>query len=162
MQAMNKWGFNSPLYKITTERGKQMNGMYDVLGLAQKYIEKAEANAEQNPTSEEIQIVIVEPNKKPYKKFVPNQITTFNDIVGGYIEIYRMGRKTPTGGELIITANEEGRRMRLPLNRSIIGLDMLVGTFFITAANMVGENVSIDDITANKLIKQFAPMEVYL
>jgi hypothetical protein len=52
--------------------------------------------------------------------------------------------------------------MQLPLNRSIAGFDMLVGTFFISAANMQGDNVTIDDETAAELIKQFSGVVVYL
>jgi hypothetical protein len=106
--------------------------------------------------------VIVEPNKKPYKKIIPNTLSAFNDIVEGYIEIVRMGQHTPSGAELIITVNEEGKLMQLPLNRSIAGFDMLVGTFFISAANMQGDNVTIDDETAAELIKQFSGVVVYL
>ena len=141
---------------------KDATNFMELIRLAQNVVDMAEENAEQNPTSEKIQVVIVEPHKKPYAKTIPNELAAFNDIVGGYIEIVRMGRKTPTGAELVITVNEEGKLMQLPLNRSIVGFDMLVGTFFISAANLVGDNVSIDDVTAEKLIKQFTPIEVYL
>ena len=141
---------------------KDATNFIELIRIAQTVVDKAEKNAAMNPTSEEIQVVIVEPNKKPYKKTIPNTLSAFNDIVGGYIEIVRMRQQTPNGAELIITVNEEGKLMNLPLNRSIVGFDMLVGTFFISAANMQGDNVSIDDTTAAKIIKQFSGVEVYL
>jgi len=146
------------------ERGemKSTHDLIELFKMAQTAVEEAEADAAENPKSDEIQVVIIEPNKKPYKKIIPNELAAMNDIVGGYIEIIRMGRKTPTKGELIIIVNEEGRLMQLPLNRVLTGFDMLVGTFFISAANKIGDNVTIDDATADKLIKQFSPMEVYI
>lgn len=141
---------------------KDATNFIELIKLAQSVVDKAEENAAMNPSSEQIQVVIVEPNKKPYTKIIENRLGAMNDIVGGYIEIVRMGQNTPNGAELIITVNEEGKLMNLPLNRSIVGFDMLVGTFFISAANMQGDNVNIDDETAEKIIRQFTPMEVYL
>jgi|tagenome__1003787_1003787.scaffolds.fasta_scaffold20362888_2 hypothetical protein len=141
---------------------KDATNFIELIKLAQKVVDEAEINAEMNPSSEEIQVVIVEPNKKPYAKMIENRLGAMNDIVGGYIEIVRMGQHTVNGAELIITVNEEGKLMRLPLNRIITGFDTLVGTFFISAANMQGDNVTIDDTTAAKLIKRFSPIEVSL
>jgi Domain of unknown function (DUF3846) len=141
---------------------KDATNFIELIRLAQTVVDKAEINAAMNPSSEQIQVVIVEPNKKPYKKIIENRLEAMNDIVGGYIEIVRMGQHTSNGAELIITVNEEGKLMRLPLNRIIAGFDTLVGTFFISAANMQGDNVTIDDTTAAKIIKQFTPIEVSL
>ena len=136
--------------------------MLSLLEIAQRVVEEAEQDAEKNPTSENIQVVIVEPQKAPYKKTIPNTLEAMNDIVGGYIEIVRMNTKTKSGAELIIIVNEEGKLIQLPFNRNIVGFDILAGTFFISAANKQGDNVSIDDLTANRLIKQFSGLEVYL
>lgn len=137
--------------------------MDDLLELAKKVVAEAEADAEKNPTSENIQIVIVEPMKKPYKKTIPNQLEEFQKIVGGWIEILTIGR-TETGGAIAITLNEEGKLIGLPFNRRIIshGSDMLVGTFFVTAYNKQGDNISLTDDQAEKMIKRFSAMEVYL
>jgi hypothetical protein len=141
---------------------KDASNFIELIRIAQTVVDKAEENAAMNPTSEQIQVVIVEPNKKPYAKLIDNGLAAMNDIVGGYIEIVRMGQHTPNGAELVITVNEEGKLMNLPINRIIAGFDTLVGTFFISAANMQGDNVTIDDTTAAKIIKQFTPIEVYL
>lgn len=132
-----------------------------LLELARKVVEEAEADALKNPTSAEIQIVVVEPNKKPYKKMMPNTLEAMNEIVGGYIEVLNIG-KSKTGARVAITLNEEGKLMGLPVNRFIVGFDILVGTFFITAYNLEGDNISLSDQEANHFIKRFTPIEVYM
>lgn len=133
----------------------------ELLSLARKYVQEAEKNALVNPTSEEIQIVVVEPNKKPYKKMIPNTLEAMNEVVGGYIEVLNIG-KSKTGACIAITLNEEGKVKGLPVNRFIVGFDILVGTFFITAYNLEGDNVSISDLDAQHFIKRFSPMEIYI
>lgn len=132
-----------------------------LLELARKVVEEAEADALKNPTSAEIQIVVVEPNKKPYKKMMPNTLEAMNEIVGGYIEVLNIG-KSKTGARVAITLNEEGKLQGLPVNRFIVGFDILVGTFFITAYNLEGDNISLSDQEANHFIKRFTPIEVYM
>lgn len=136
--------------------------LVELFKLAQRVVEEADQDAVINPKTEEIQVVIVEPLKAPYKKTIPNNLDAMREIVDGYIEIVRMNDKTKSGAELIITVNEEGKLIGLPFNRNIMGFDILAGTFFISAANKQGDNVSIDDETAKRLIKQFSGMEVYL
>ena len=40
----------------------------ELMELAKTYVEQAEKDAEMNPASDQIQVVVVEPQKKPYKK----------------------------------------------------------------------------------------------
>jgi hypothetical protein len=98
---------------------------------------------------------------KPYKKMIKNDAAAFNKIVGGYFEIVNIGR-TDTGATVAIHLNEEGKLIGLPFNRRIINFDILVGTFFISAYNMVGDNISLTDLECEKYIKRFAPLEVYV
>ena len=136
----------------------------ELFDLAKNYVEQAEKDAEQNPASDQIQVVVVEPNKRPYKKTIPNTLEAQQGLVGGYIEIVRMGN-TETGGSVAITLNEEGKLMGLPVNRMIIarnGSDFFVGTFFITAFNMQGDNISLKDHECDHFIKIFERMEVYI
>ena len=49
----------------------------ELIEIAKRIVEEAEANAELNPTSEQIQIVIVEPDKKPYKATIDNGLDAF-------------------------------------------------------------------------------------
>jgi hypothetical protein len=133
----------------------------ELIEIARKYIEEAEIDAKRNPTSEQIQIVVVEPDEKPYKLIIDNELEAFNKIVGGYIEIVPIGR-TRKGAKVAITLNEEGKLQELPYNRNIVGFDILVGTFFITAFNLEGDNVSLTNEEAEKYIRIFSPIEIYL
>jgi hypothetical protein len=132
-----------------------------LLELAKKVVVEAEANAKENPTSESIQVVVVEPNKKPYKKTIKNDLESMQAIVGGYIENVFIGR-SKKGARVGITLNEEGKLEGLPMNRMIVNYDILVGTFFITAYNLQGDNISLTNEEADYYIKCFNPIEVYL
>jgi hypothetical protein len=133
----------------------------ELMELALHYVKAAEADSKVNPTSDSIQVVIVEPGKRPYKKTIPNTLEAMNQIVGGYIEIVNLGA-TESGARMAITLNEEGKLLGLPLNRRIMDFDILVGTFFITGYNMQGDNISLSDPDCEKLIRRFTPIEVYL
>jgi hypothetical protein len=136
----------------------------DLIKMAFDYVRMAEEDAKENPTSDDIQIVVVEPMKKPYKKTIPNTLESMQEIVAGYIEILPFG-KTETGGSLAITYNGEGEKMNLPFNRKVNGSnfsEIVVGTFFITAYNMQGDNISLNDLQCEKMIKRFLGLEVYL
>jgi hypothetical protein len=137
----------------------------DLLLYALKVVQKAEENQEMNPSSDFIQVVIVEPFKKPYKKTIANNLDAMQAIVNGYIEHVTIG-ETETGAKITVVVNEEGKLQDLPYNRRIFGtggfFDDLVGTFFITSINLVGENVSLSDAQAEKHIKIFKGIEVYL
>lgn len=136
-----------------------------LVGLAKEMYQEAEINAAENPTTPTIQVVIVEPNKKPYKENIPNDLKAFNKIVGGYIENVFIGNTTKRAN-LGLIVNEEGKILNLPYNRRIFGnsgyYDILVGTIIITAYNLHGENISLTDQEAEKYIKHFSPFEVYI
>jgi len=133
----------------------------ELIEIARKYIEEAEIDAKRNPTSDELQIVVVEPNEKPYKIIIENQLEAFNKIVGGYLELLPIGR-TRKGAKVAIHLNEEGKIHEMPFNRNLVGFDILVGTFFITAFNLEGDYVSLTNEEAEKYIRIFTPIEVYL
>ena len=141
-----------------------MNNNYktqELIEIARKYIEEAEIDAKRNPTSEQLQIVVVEPEEKPYKLIIDNELEAFNKIVGGYLEIVPIGR-TKKGAKVAIHLNEEGKLHELPFNRNLVGFDVLVGTFFITAFNLEGDYVSLTNEEAEKYIRTFTPIEIYL
>lgn len=136
----------------------------ELLNLARAVVEEAEENAAANPTSEEIQIVVVEPNKKPYKVKIENTLDAMQAIVGGYIEHISIG-STQSGARVGIILNEEGKLIGLPANRLIVGKggsDVFAGTFYITAHNLEGDAISLNDLEAEKYIKLFSPLEVFL
>lgn len=133
----------------------------ELLELARYTVMVAEMNAIENPKPEKIQIVIVEPDKKPYKKIISNELEIMQKIVGGYIESVTIG-ENDKGGRIALTINEEGKLLQLPLNRRILGFDFLVGTFFISAYNLEGDAISLTDHEADFFIKKFTPVEVYI
>jgi hypothetical protein len=138
----------------------------ELLQMALNVVKEAEKDAKVNPTSDSIQVVIVEPFKKPYKKTIPNNLEAMQGIVGGYIENLFIGR-TDKAAQVGIVLNEEGKLKDLPMNRRLVAgnrslLDFIVGTFFITAYNLQGDNISLTDQEAEKYIKRFASIEVYI
>jgi hypothetical protein len=135
-----------------------------LLNLAKEVVEKADKNAAEDPATEEVLVVVVEPKKRPYKKIIKNDLESFKKIVGGWIEHISIGER-PNGSRLGIYLNEEGKLIGLEPNRVIIGKrggDMFVGTFFVTAHNLQGDTVSLTDQEAAQYIKMFAPLYVYL
>jgi hypothetical protein len=136
----------------------------ELMDLARAVVEQAEENAAANPTSAEIQVVIVEPFKRPYKKLIPNTLEAMQEIVGGYIEHVSFAT-TKRGARLGIILNEEGKLIGLPANRIIHGKggsDVFAGTFYITAHNLEGDSISLTNEECEYYIRQFAPAEVYL
>lgn len=132
-----------------------------LLKLAKEVVEKAEKNAAENPATDEVLIVVVEPNKAPYKKTIKNDLDSMKAIVGGWIEHVTIGERR-NGAKLGIILNEEGKLIGLPFNRRIIGFDDLVGTFFLTAHNLEGDTISLTEEEANHFIGCFTPIQVYL
>jgi hypothetical protein len=139
--------------------------LFHMLALAKSVVEEAETNAAANPSTDEIQVVIVEPDTKPYKQVIKNDLDTKQMLVGGWLENVFIG-ETETGAKLGIVLNEEGKLIGLPENRKIIGRgggsDVLVGNLFITAYNYEGDAVSLSDDLANSVIERFTTKNVYL
>ena len=133
----------------------------DLIEIARKYVEEAEIDARRNPTSDKLKIVVVEPYEKPYELIIDNELKAFNKIVGGYIEIVPIGR-TKKGAKVAIHLNEEGKLHEMPFNRNLVGFDVLVGTFFITAFNLEGDYISLTNEEVEKYIRTFTPIEIYL
>lgn len=90
-----------------------------------------------------IRILIVEPDKEPYKKKIPHTLKDMQKVVGGLIEIVELEYNV----ELI--CNEEGKIYNLPMNRAIQN-DIVAGTFFI-AGQHNGETISL----SKKQIKRY-------
>jgi uncharacterized protein DUF3846 len=143
---------------------KDIEQEQNLLKLAAEVVEQAEKNAAEDPTSPEILIVMVEPNKRPYKLTVKNDLETFKAIVGGWVEHVSIAQR-PNGSRIGIFLNEEGKLIGLPENRLIIGSrggDEFVGTFCIVAHNLEGDTVTLTDAEADKYIKLFGPRHVVL
>jgi hypothetical protein len=104
-----------------------------------------------------IKIVVVEPGKLPYKKEIPDTLEAKQKIVGGWIEVVTMG-ETTNGNRLCIVCNEEGKLQGLEPNRLIRGFDMMVGTFFLSSYDQMGNDTTLTDPDCELLIEMFTPL----
>ena len=91
-----------------------------------------------------IDVLIVEPNKLPYKKTIKNDLETKQKIVGGLIEVTSI----LDDDDVALICNEEGKVYGLPLNRDI-GYDIIAGTFII--AGEVDEEGKFTSLTEEQI-----------
>ena len=110
-----------------------------------------------------MKVLIVEPLKDPYVKDIDSSLESMQSIVGGLIQaIY------PFDHPVALICNEEGKLMRLPLNRALFDkdgniVDIIAGTFFICSAPADSENFdSLTDEQIEIYKKRFEAMEVYI
>ena len=81
-----------------------------------------------------MQVVVVEPKKKPVVQNIDPGLESMQKIVGGPIEaVY------PFDEPVVLICNEEGKLLNLPLNRALRDdegtvYDIISGTFFLCAA----------------------------
>ena len=94
-----------------------------------------------------IRILIVEPNKEPYKKKIPHTLEDMQKVVGGLIEFVELEYNVD------LICNEEGKIYNLPMNRAIQN-DIIAGTFFI-AGQHNGETISLSKKQIKKYKKMF-------
>ncbi len=105
-------------------------------------------------------VLVVEPMKKPYMKDIPFGLHSLQHEVGGYIEA------TYPYEELVgLICNEEGKLDGLPLNRAIYSengemVDIIAGTFLIVGLSE--DNItSLPDDLADKYAKLFETPEIF-
>jgi hypothetical protein len=105
-------------------------------------------------------VLVVEPMKKPYMKDIDSGLRSLQHEVGGYIQaIY------PYEDFVGLICNEEGKLEGLPLNRAIYGetgemVDIIAGTFLIVGLsedNFAG----LSDDLADKYEKLFESPEIF-
>jgi hypothetical protein len=81
-----------------------------------------------------IKVVVKEPNKAPEVRELEESLDTYQEIVGGYIEVVSI---TP---EILLVCNEEGKFQELPVNFTIGRnhqiLDVIVGTAFFVGSGV--------------------------
>jgi hypothetical protein len=150
--------------KYREETMKDIRNEEELLRLAAEVVAKAEKNAAENPKTDEVLIVVVEPKKLPYKKVIQNDLDSMKEIVGGWIEHISIASR-PNGSRIGIILNEEGKLIGLPPNRIIEGrngADVFVGTFFITAHNLEGDTISLTEKEAEEYISRFSSTHIYI
>ena len=110
-----------------------------------------------------MQVVVVEPKKKPMVQDVGSDLESMQKIVGGSIQaIY------PFDEPVALLANEEGKLLNLPLNRALRDdegtvYDIISGTFFVCAAPPDSDRFEgLTDQQVKTYIERFATPEMFL
>ena len=110
-----------------------------------------------------MQVVVVEPKKKPMVQDIGSDLESMQKIVGGSIEaVY------PFADSVALICNEEGKLLNLPLNRALRDdegnvYDIISGTFFLCAAPPDSEHFeSLTDQQVKTYMERFAMPEMFL
>ena len=105
-------------------------------------------------------VLVIDPLKKPYIKDIDSGLSSLQHEVGGYIEA-----TYPYEDLVGLVCNEEGKLDGLPLNRAIYGddgeiIDIIAGTFLIVGLSE-DNFTSLPDELADKYTKLFESPEVF-
>ena len=110
-----------------------------------------------------MQVVVVEPKKKPEVREIGDSLESMQKIVGGLIEaVY------PFDEPVALICNEEGKLLNLPLNRALRDeegnvYDIISGTFFLCAAPPDSDRFAgLTDQQAKMYMERFAMPEMFL
>ena len=110
-----------------------------------------------------MQVVVVEPKKKPVVQDIDTGLESMQKIVGGSIQaIY------PFDEPVALICNEEGKLLNLPLNRALRDdegnvYDIISGTFFLCAAPPDSDLfTSLTDQQVKTYMERFAVPEIFL
>ena len=110
---------------------------------------------------ENITVLVIEPEKKPYVKNISGELKSLQQEVGGYIQaIY------PWEEPCAIICNEEGKLTGLPPNRALRDedgdiYDIIAGTFLVVG---LGEEnfASLESKYIQKFSEMFATPEMFV
>ena len=110
-----------------------------------------------------MQVVIVEPEKKPFVKNIDDTLTSMQQIVGGTIQaVY------PFEEPVALICNDEGKLLNLPLNRALRDssgaiYDIVAGTFFLCAAPADSDHFDgLTDEQTQTYLNRFAMPEQFI
>ena len=110
-----------------------------------------------------MQVVVVEPKKKPMVQDIGSGLESMQKIVGGSIEVIY-----PFDEPVALICNEEGKLLDLPLNRALrddVGnvYDIISGTFFLCAAPPDSDRFeSLSDQQVKTYLERFSVSESFL
>lgn len=110
-----------------------------------------------------MQVIIVEPQKKPAVRDIKSDLKSMQEIVGGLIEVLY-----PFEEPVALICNEEGKLLNLPLNRALRNdagkvYDIISGTLFLCAAPPDSEHFeSLTDQQVKTYMERFAMPEMFL
>ena len=110
-----------------------------------------------------MQVVVVDPKKKPTVQDIDAGLESMQKIVGGSIQaIY------PFDEPVALICNEEGKLLNLPLNRALRDkagevYDIISGTFFLCAAPTDSDHFAgLTDQQVKTYLERFAMPEMFL
>ena len=110
-----------------------------------------------------MQVVVVEPKKKPVVQDISSDLESMQKTVGGSIEaVY------PFDEPVALICNEEGKLLNLPLNRALWDdegnvYDIISGTFFLCAAPPDSDRFAgLTDQQVKTYMERFAMPEMFL
>ena len=110
-----------------------------------------------------MQVIVVEPKKKPMVQDIGSDLESMQKIVGGSIQaVY------PFDEPVALICNEEGKLLNLPLNRALRDdegnvYDIISGTFFVCAAPPDSDRFEgLTDQQVKTYIERFATPEMFL
>ena len=110
-----------------------------------------------------MQVIVVEPKKKPTAQDIGSDLESMQKIVGGPIEaVY------PFDEPVALICNEEGKLLNLPLNRALRDeegnvYDIISGTFFVCAAPPDSDRFEgLTDQQVKTYTERFAMPEMFL
>ena len=95
-----------------------------------------------------MKVIIKEVGKSPRIENINNDLETLKELVGGYIEVVRMGN------DILLICNEEGKLNDLPPNFST-GYDVIVGTAVFVAFDGKEDFTSLTDIQIDTILNSF-------
>ena len=110
-----------------------------------------------------MQVVVVEPEKKPIVQDIDAGLESMQKIVDGLIEVVY-----PFDEPVALICNEEGKLLNLPLNRALRDdegnvYDIISGTFFVCAAPPESDHYAgLTDQQAKAYMERFATPEMFL
>lgn len=110
-----------------------------------------------------MQVVIVEPEKKPVVQNIGSGLASMQQIVGGTIQaVY------PFEEPVALICNDEGKLLNLPLNRALRDsngaiYDIVAGTFFLCAAPVDSDRFEcLTDEQVQIYLERFATPEQFI
>jgi len=109
-------------------------------------------------------VLVIEPMRKPYAKEIDGDLESMQTVVGGLIQAtYPFEDET-----VALICNEEGKLIGLPFNRALrdengILYDIIAGTFLICSAPSDSENLAgLSEEQIQKYKSKFEQIEIYL
>ena len=110
-----------------------------------------------------MQVVIVEPEKKPRVQNIGDSLASMQEIVGGTIQAMY-----PFDEPVALICNDEGKLLNLPLNRALRDgngsvYDVVAGTFFLCGA--LADSDRFDSLTEEQVqhfLKRFSNPERFI